>query len=127
MKQPGLGTAALNRHLKGLDREMPIVDRADRPADDVPREEIENCRHEQLRPVADQNAANGIVGFSRVPQVAAPALGRLTVEYTTVEELQLPYRVATDEGMAPIQTHGTLSIAQCTSCVILGIPVVICC
>jgi hypothetical protein len=58
-------------------------------------------------------------------QLAAPELSRLTLGYKIVEGLQLPDSVATDEGMPPTQTNGKFSIAQCTSFVILGIPVVI--
>ena len=48
MQQPGLGAAALQRHLERLDRQVPIVDGADGPADDEPREQIEDRREIEL-------------------------------------------------------------------------------
>jgi hypothetical protein len=42
MQQPGLGTASVERHGERRERQVPIIDRADRPPDDEAGEEIED-------------------------------------------------------------------------------------
>ena len=42
MQQTGLGTAALEGHLEGLQGEMPVFDGTDRPANDEAREEVQD-------------------------------------------------------------------------------------
>ena len=53
VQQTAVGTAPLQRHLERLDRQMPVVHRADRPADDEPREQIEDHRQVELAAAAD--------------------------------------------------------------------------
>ena len=48
MEQARVRTAALQRHLERLDRQVPIVHRADGPADDEPREQVEDRGEIQL-------------------------------------------------------------------------------
>ena len=45
--------AALQRHLERLDRQVPIIDRADGPADDEPRVQVEDRGQIQLAALAD--------------------------------------------------------------------------
>jgi hypothetical protein len=63
------------RHLECFDREMPVVDRAYRPSDEVPRVQIENRGDEQLRPAADEE-------LRRVadPSLIRPVRGELPIE-----------------------------------------------
>ena len=44
MEQAACGAAALHRHVEGLDGQMSIVDGADGPPHNEPREQIENDR-----------------------------------------------------------------------------------
>ena len=53
MEQPRLRTPAIQRHRQRGERQMPVVDRADRPPDDEPREEIEDGGQVQLAALAD--------------------------------------------------------------------------
>ena len=48
MEQPDRRTSPLQRHLERLDREVSVVHRADRPADDEPREQIQDGREVNL-------------------------------------------------------------------------------
>src|SRR5688572_14757352 len=57
MEQPGLGTTSPHRHLEGLQREPAVIDRADRPADDEPRVQIEDHREIPLAVLADRELA----------------------------------------------------------------------
>src|SRR4029079_9084993 len=41
-QEPGVWTASLQGHVQGAQREMAIVDRAEGPAHDEPREQVEN-------------------------------------------------------------------------------------
>ena len=72
MQQAGVRTAALQRHLERLDRQVPIVDRADGPADDEPREQIEDRREVELAAAADDE----------LRRVADPALIRAAAPRT---------------------------------------------
>jgi hypothetical protein len=53
MQQTGLGAASLHGHREGLQREPPVIDRTDRPADDEPRVQVENRGQIQLGVLAD--------------------------------------------------------------------------
>ncbi len=48
MEQADRRTPPLPRHLERLDREVSVVHRTDRPADDEPGEQIQNGREEEL-------------------------------------------------------------------------------
>jgi hypothetical protein len=62
MQETDLRTSPLERHIEGLQRQMPVVDRADRPPDDEPREQIENRGQIKL-PILPDNKL-GRVGVS---------------------------------------------------------------
>jgi len=61
MEQPGTGTAPLQGHPEGFQRQVPIICGADGPADDEAREQIEDRREiqfaafpdDELRGIAD--------------------------------------------------------------------------
>ena len=42
MQEAGLGTASVERHRERGERQVPVIDRADRPSDDQAGEEIED-------------------------------------------------------------------------------------
>ncbi len=52
MQQAGLGAAALDRHRQGLQGEMPVIHRTDRPADDEARKEIQDGRQREIATAA---------------------------------------------------------------------------
>ena len=64
--------------LERLQRQVPIVDRADRPADDEPREQIEDRRQIQLAALADDELG----------RVADPALIRRVGRELPVEQIR---------------------------------------
>src|SRR6266571_687643 len=54
VQQAGVWTAPLQRHLERLDRQVPVVDGADRPAHDEPREQVQDRRQVELAAGPDQ-------------------------------------------------------------------------
>ena len=53
MEEPRVRAAALERHLERPDRQVSVVDRADRPADDEAQIQIENRRQIEFAALAD--------------------------------------------------------------------------
>jgi hypothetical protein len=53
MEQADLWAPALERHLQGVDRHMPVVHGADGPPHDEPREQIQYRREVELAAAAD--------------------------------------------------------------------------
>src|SRR5712692_7085546 len=71
VQQTGIGAASLQRHFEGFDRQVPVVDGADRPAHDESREQVKNRGQVELAAGPDQ----------QLRRVAYPALvGRLRLE-----------------------------------------------
>lgn len=55
MEQPDFGASPLQGHLERLDCDVSIVDGADGPTHDEPREKIQNCREVELPTAADHH------------------------------------------------------------------------
>src|SRR6266849_3522877 len=53
MQQTRIGAPTLQRHLERLDRQVAIIDRADRPPHDEPGEQVEDRREIELAALAD--------------------------------------------------------------------------
>src|SRR3954451_8946684 len=105
VQQPSLGTPALDRHLERLDREMPVVDRAHGPADDIPRVQIQDRGDEQLRAAADEK-------LRRVadPALIRPARGELPIQHVAGDRLIVIAHgrhlvAASCPGHDPLLTH----------------------
>src|SRR5215203_6714678 len=76
MQQTGIGTAALDCHVEGSQRQVTIVYRAQCPADDEARVEIEDRREIQLGVAAD-NELRGIAN----PALIRPLGGELSIKH----------------------------------------------
>src|SRR5215203_6477711 len=76
MQQTGIGTAALDCHVEGSQRQVTIVYRAQCPADDEARVEIEDRREIQLGVAADHEL-RGIAN----PALIRPLGGELSIKH----------------------------------------------
>ena len=75
VQQPGVGAAALQRHLERLDCQVPIIHRADRPADDEPGEQIQDGREVEFLAAADDQLG-GVADPALIRGVGLKPLGR---------------------------------------------------
>src|SRR5712692_9679489 len=76
VQQAGIGATPLQRHLERFDRQVPVVDGADRPAHDEAREQVKNRGQVELAAGPDQ----------QLRRVAYPTLvGRLRLELAVQE------------------------------------------
>jgi hypothetical protein len=78
VQQPGGRAAPLECHAECVQREVAIIDAAHRPADDEPREQIENRRQVQFAALADHEFGG----------VADPALIRRVGRELPVEDIR---------------------------------------
>jgi hypothetical protein len=106
MQQPDIGTPTRQRPLNSHQRQLPIVARADGPADDEPREQIEDGHKVQFPAVPDHELG----------RVANPPLIRGLGRELAVEEIGRDRLVVVAVGRAfePFADAG-LSFSSCIS------------
>ena len=78
MQQAGIGAPSLQRHVERFDRDVSIIDGADGPTHDEPREQIQDGREVQLAAAADDE-------LRRVTDPSLIGTGRLEA---TVEQIR---------------------------------------